>query len=84
VRCDATALLAKSRGYRDHHEPLVHCRVAWTDGGQRRARTVPLQVTTTPQPLGVSVAGGDAPCAVDDAVYSWPLPRRRPLGAACA
>ena len=52
VRCDATGLLAKSRGCLDHHEQLVWWRLAWTEEGQRRVRTVPLQVTMTPQPLG--------------------------------
>jgi hypothetical protein len=49
---DATALLAKSRGHQGHRDLLVHWRLAWTDGGQRRVRAVLLQVTTTPQPLG--------------------------------
>jgi hypothetical protein len=52
VRCDATALLAKSRGSRVHQEALVHWQLAWTDGGRQHVRTVPLDVTTTPQPMG--------------------------------
>ena len=52
VRCDASALLATSRGYQGQDEPVVLWRTAWTDGGRPRARTVPLPVTTTSQPLG--------------------------------